>query len=181
MSSKSIIDKLESILKSTSTKSTRRGRRMIESIGVQASFSSSMIRSIHFRQDEYSQYREMIDDQIPLFQRRLQEDKFGRRLLIQFPSNWYESKPQNYMPCPESFLVQYIDDSSYDIVLNERSTEYTRAPEDLSIILYMCEVDLQLEGSSRFVHVHYMNLHKYLDGGTSEDFDANSGYYAQKS
>ena len=104
-------------------------------------------------------------------------DKYSRRLLIQFPADWYENRVENYMPCPESFLVQYINYHEYNVILNERSVEYSRAAEDISIIYRICRDDLELDGDLKTFYVHYMNIHAYEDGGSSEDFDVKEGYF----
>ena len=117
----------------------------------------------------------MITPQIERFKKYFNLDKFSRRLLIQFPASWYEDKEQDYMPCPESFLVQFVDEDTYEVMCNFRSSEVSRIPEDLAIIKKFCEDVLDL-ASYRLLtmRANFMNVHKYLDGGSSEDFTAKT-------
>lgn len=158
----------------------RRGRPMEEQLGLSVTFYANDILGLGCRPEEYQQYYEMIKDQIPRFQKYLQQDKYSRRLLIQFPVNWYDDKPEDYMPCPESFLVQYETEDRYTVIFNERSVELSRAAEDIGIVLRLCRDGLHLPGQIQRMKVHYMNLHKYLDGGSSEDFDVTNGYFEKK-
>jgi len=117
----------------------------------------------------------MIIPQIPRFKKYFKLDKFSRRLLIQFPVDWYENKEQDYMPCPESFLVQFINENEYIVLCNFRSSELNRIPEDLSIIKNFCETQLGLEDYKLVsLSANFMNVHKYLDGGSSEDFTSKT-------
>jgi hypothetical protein len=153
---------------------------MQELISLSITIPGTDIYSWEYRQEEYDQYREMIQDQIPRFQRYYQQDLFSRRLFIQFPADWYEGKPQDYMPCPESFLVQYKNPDHFDIIFNERSVEYNRAAEDVAIVYHLCRDELQIQGQLDKFYVHFMNIHRYKDGGSSEDFDVTNGYFSKK-
>lgn len=133
-----------------------------------------------YRQHEYDQYRMMIQSQIIRFDNDLNRDKFGRRLLIQFPADWYADKPEDYMPCPESFFIQYYSENTYTVIANFRSTEMSRAYEDIAIIKALCEKELVLPGEMVTMFVHFMNIHIYEDQGSSEDFDVTVGYFNKK-
>lgn len=161
----------------------RRNRPMIELTGAQFLLSQIDLEFELFneyRQEEYDQYRLMIQSQITRFDKYLTLDRFSRRLLIQFPADWYEDKPEDYMPCPESFLVQYITEESYEVIVNFRSTELSRCSEDISVIKDLCEKELVLPGKINTMLVHFMNIHKYLDEGTSEDFNVKEGYFNKR-
>lgn len=162
-------------------KITRRNRPMNELIGATIMIDQSEIELFNdYRQHEYDQYRQMIQSQVIRFDKYLSLDRFSRRLLIQFPANWYENKPEDYMPCPESFAIFYSTENLYNIVINFRSTELTRASEDISIIKALCEKELVMPGRMNNIFVHFMNVHEYLDQGSSEDFEVTSGYFERK-
>ena len=158
----------------------RRGRLMKERIGLSVCFHRRDIEWLTCRESEYVQYYDMIKDQVQRFRKYLNQDRFSRRLLIQFPADYYENKDEDYMPCPESFLVQYKDKDTYDIIFNERSVESSRAAEDIGLVLKLCKEVLELPGKLDKFYVHYMNIHKYMDGGSSEDFDVTVGYFDKK-
>lgn len=158
----------------------RRGRLVREINSFTLSINGHNLSQFSYRQKEYKMYLEMIIDQKERFLRYLNIDLFSRRLLIQFPVNWYDDKEEDYMVCPESFLVLYDDEYSYDVIFNERSTEYKRATEDIAIIKAICDNFLHLKGEMNNFKVHYMNLHMYLDDMTSEDFNAKEGYFNLK-
>ena len=161
---------------------TRRDRVMKELLSFSHTLTADEIKDFTHRDEEYKQYCDMIKEDISIFNKYYQMDRMSRRLIIQFPINWYEDKKEEYTPCPESFLVQYIDNYGYeyDIIFNERSTEVTRATEDISVVKRICDELLYLECKLRNFKVHYMNLHMYLDGGSSEDFDVEKGYFDNK-
>ena len=176
MNKQTFIDTLELVLISSNypRNVTRRGRKMIEANNSQL-ILSDVSNVSEFRQEEYDQYLEMITPQVERFKKYFNLDKYSRRLLIQFPANWYEDKEQDYMPCPESFLVQFVDEDTYEVMCNFRSSEVSRIPEDLAIIKKFCEDVLDL-ASYRLLtmRANFMNVHKYLDGGSSEDFTAKT-------
>ena len=160
---------------------SRRGRTMREVHGASMEFTTRDHDNLsEFKQEEYDQYLEMIQPQIQRFKKYFQIDKFSRRLMIQFPLNWYENKQLDYMPCPESFMVQFLDEKDYIVVCNFRSSETSRIQEDLSIIKTFCEKELGLsEHKLTSILAHFCNAHKYLDGGSSEDFTATT-YFEMK-
>ena len=160
--------------------SVRRKRMMKELLGFSLIVPGTDIYTWEYREEEYEQYRGMILDQIPRFKRYYQQDIFSRRLAIQFPIDYYEDKVQDYMPCPFSFLVQHKNPDQFDIIFNERSVEYTRAAEDVAIVYKICRDDLEIQGRLIDFRVHFMNIHKYEDGGSSEDFDVENGYFSKK-
>ncbi len=130
----------------------RRNRNMREILSFSKTLTKDEVKDFKHRDEEYQQYREMILDQVTIFTRYYNLDRMSRRLMIQFPINWYEDKEEDYTPCPESFMVQYVDvyGYEYDIILNERSTEVSRASEDISVILRICDEVLHLEGNLRY-------------------------------
>lgn len=178
MSSNYITDILKEKIKNNGQEVIRRNRKMKEINSFSFTYTYNDIISLNFRDSEYKQYSDMIQDKLLKFFYYLQTDKFSRRLLIQFPSDWYENSELNYMPCPESFLILYVNENEYDVIFNERSTEYNRATEDVAIIYNIIKNDLKLKGKIRCMKVHYMNLHMYLDGGSSEDFEVKKGYFS---
>lgn len=181
MNKQTFIETLELVLISSNCPRnvTRRGRKMIEANNSQL-ILNDMSNICEFRYEEYNQYLEMIIPQIERFKKYFNLDKFSRRLLIQFPANWYEDKELDYMPCPESFLVQFIDENTYEIMCNFRSSEINRIPEDLAIIKKICEDVLDLKNYKlSTIRANFMNVHKYLDGGSSEDFTAKT-YFETK-
>ena len=159
----------------------RRGRKMKEVHSSSFGFHQDEYPWLNeFRQHEYDQYLEMITPQLPRFKRYFELDKFSRRLLIQFPANWYEDKEQDYMPCPESFMVQFLEEDEYIVQANFRSSEVSRIVEDVSIIKKFCEDVLELKQYKMlWIDCHFNNAHKYLDGGSSEDFTAKT-YFEKK-
>lgn len=159
----------------------RRNREMLELIGAKFILRYEDLKLFtEYRQSEYLEYKLMIQDQISRFDKYLTLDIFSRRLLIQFPADWYEEKKEDYMPCPESFLVQYFSTNRYDVIVNFRSTELFRCSEDISVIKALCEKELVLPGQINIMSIHCMNIHKYLDSGTSEDFNVKEGYFDKK-
>jgi len=154
----------------------RRNRKMLETNNSKIKIDRDIFDSIsEYRQEEYDQYLEMITPQITRFKKYFDLDKFSRRLLIQFPANWYEDKGLDYMPCPESFMVQFVDEENYIVLCNFRSSEINRIPEDLSIIKTFCLKELGLDEYNLLsISANFMNAHKYLDGGSSEDFTAKT-------
>jgi hypothetical protein len=178
--SQSITDRIKDQIEIVGSTVVRRNRKMSEALGLSIDFTADEVKSLSYRQIEYEQYREMILPQIPRFKKYYDLDRFSRRLLIQFPADWYEGGPEDYMPCPESFLVQYRSADEYGVVFNERSVELSRATEDVAIVYKICKEDLRLEGNLSMFYVHYMNIHIYLDGGSSEDFDVKNGYFSKK-
>lgn len=173
---------LESNVKNDGKEVTRRSRKMKELSSFKISITEPIITqlmSYNYRQNEYNQYLEMIIPQINRFKNYYKLDLFSRRLIIQFPANWYENKNIEYMPCPESFLVSYTTQKTFDLIINMRSSEVHRVLEDLSIILNFCFKELNIQGTIEKLHVHFMNLHMYLEG-TSEDFNASSSYFSMK-
>ena len=182
MKSESVIDRqILFELDIRGSKVVRRNRPMLELMGLSIKITPNLVKDYNeYRQEEYNQYREMIQSQITRFDDYLTLDKFSRRLLIQFPADWYDDKPEDYMPCPESFMVQYINEDLYNISINFRSTEFSRYSEDISIIKDLCRKELVLPGVIHEINVHFMNIHKYLDEGSSEDFDVTKGYFDKK-
>lgn len=179
LSSMSYTDLLKSKVLTFGSDIKRRDRDMREILSFSKTLTFDEIKDFKHRDEEYQQYKEMILDQVDIFMRYYNLDRLSRRLIIQFPINWYEDKEEDYTPCPESFMIQYTDvyGYEYDIILNERSTEVSRASEDISVIMRICDEVLHLEGKLRYFKVHYNNLHVYLDGGSSEDFDVKKGYF----
>jgi len=162
-------------------KITRRNRPMNELISATVMIDHHEIEQFNnYRQGEYNHYRQMIQGQIIRFDNYLNLDRFSRRLLIQFPADWYDYKPEDYMPCPESFAIFYSDENLYNLVINFRSTELSRASEDISIIKALCEKELVMPGRMNNIFIHFMNVHEYLDKGSSEDFDVTNGYFNRK-
>ena len=172
---------LKNEMQSSSRVIERRGRQMRELSGVSFTLYHQRLEFFNsYRESEYQQYREMIQSQISRFKNYLNIDKFSRRLLIQFPADWYENTPQDYMPCPESFIVLYLNENEYEIIANFRSTEISRLSEDIAMIKSLCIKELGLVDKLIKMKIHLMNVHKYLDQGSSEDFDVVSGYYNRK-
>lgn len=157
----------------------RRGRKVRENFGIRIYLDESNLEElklVKYRDQEYSQYKEMLDTQKQQFFKYYNLDKFSRRLLIQFPSNWYDGKGLDYMPCPESFCVYYVRTDYYLVCVNMRSSEISRVYEDLAIIRDFCILELNLQGKMGMMEVHFMNLHQYEEG-SSEDYDAKKGYF----
>ena len=160
----------------------RRGRKVKEDFSVTIYLDKQgleELKLIKYRDHEYHQYKEMLDAQKDRFFKYYKLDKFSRRLLIQFPADWYENKNIDYMPCPESFLIQYVNNENYNVIINMRSSEISRVYEDLAIIRDFCITELLLEGTMNIMSVHFMNIHRYEEG-SSEDYDAKKGYFDKK-
>jgi len=155
---------------------TRRGRRMRESYNVSIRFYELQFKSFGKpRDEEFTQYSEMMISQLPRFNKYLKLDKFSRRLIIQFPMDWWEASDTHYMPCIESFLIQFITESKYIVCVNFRSSEASRTLEDLGLVKMLCETMLDLKKYRLLmVAANFFNVHEYLDGGTSDNFTAKT-------
>jgi hypothetical protein len=157
----------------------RRGRAMNEgySVSIKPTFGPKDISLLgEPREIEYDQYLGMIVEQIPRFKKYLKLDKFSRRLIFQFPMDHWESSDINYMPCLESFMIQFVSDTEYIVCVNFRSSEASRTVEDLALIKKLCGSKwLGLDGYKMVnLYAHFFNLHEYKDGGTSDDFTAKT-------
>lgn len=157
-------------------KAIRRGRMMSEGYSQCITIRGRDLEKLgEPRPVEYDQYGGMIIDQIPRFQKYLRVDKFSRRLIIQFPMSHWEGSQKHYMPCIESFMVQFVTETRYIVCINFRSSEASRTVEDLALVKKLCENRLGL-GNAQLIEIyaHFFNVHEYLDGGTSDDFTARS-------
>ena len=158
---------------------TRRGRCMNEGHGlsiVVPIMGNGLDMLGNPREIEYGQYLGMILDQIPRFKRYLSLDKFSRRLIFQFPMSNWEGTDKDYMPCIESFMVQFISETEYIVCVNFRSSEASRILEDLALIKRLCGSTWVGLAEYKMVrmYAHFFNVHEYLDGGTSDDFTAKT-------
>ena len=155
---------------------TRRGRRMLESYNASLRFTEDQFETFKKpRDEEFTQYSEMMISQLPRFNKYLSLDKFSRRLIIQFPMDWWEGSDIHYMPCIESFLVQFLTETDYIVCINFRSSEASRTLEDMGLVKSLCETMLDLKKYRLLmVAANFFNVHEYLDGGTSDDFTAKT-------
>ena len=160
-------------------RTVRRGRLMSEgySISIKPTFGPQDISLLgEPREIEYDQYLGMIVSQIPRFKKYLNMDKFSRRLIFQFSMDHWEGSETHYMPCLESFMIQFVTETEYIVCVNFRSSEASRTVEDLALIKKLCESKwLGLDVYKMVnIYAHFFNLHEYVDGGTSDDFTANT-------
>jgi len=116
---------------------------------------------VSFRIKEYNEYYKMIANQIPIALTEYSKNKFSRRLLFQFDRFYYEDRVEDYLICPESFIIFFINDNDYELVINLRSTDIDRLSEDVSIIKHITQGIFE-EKNLSLIRVHICNLHCYI-------------------
>jgi len=114
-----------------------------------------------FRQSEYDVYYEMIENQIDLVRKEHQDNHLSRRLLFQFDRFFYEDKPDDFLICPESFCIFFIDDTNYELLINLRSSDINRLGEDISIIKKIAQEVFPGKSIIK-AKVHCYNVHVYV-------------------
>lgn len=116
---------------------------------------------VNYRKKEYDEYYSMISSQVPTVISEFRENNFSRRLLFQFDKKYYEDKPENFMICPESFVVLFVSQNKFDIIINLRSTDINRLEEDISIIRRI-SLNIFITSSVEKIRCHSCNIHKYI-------------------
>lgn len=114
-----------------------------------------------FRKKEYDEYYDMIKNQIPVVLKEFNSNRYSRRLLFQFDRNYYLNRDEDFLICPESFIIFFISDCEYELVINFRSTDINRLEEDISIIKHI-SLSIFEDYSIKVIRCHICNLHMYI-------------------
>jgi hypothetical protein len=113
--------------------STRRDRGYTREI---LSFSTTLYPDdfIKCNKIDLNLYWKMIQRQVPIFRKELENNKFSRRLFFQF--NRFEKDPgfKDFFLCIESFGIFFVSSNQYDLIINFRSSDIDRLENDITII-----------------------------------------------